>query len=161
MAKITFFNILGPDLKPGMDTEENRWNHYNEFVFIRQQWSLLPQQPWSHYWYPLFSTQQQGMGQNQQSNLLLTKQIHIDYWEHNIYLQQGVVLILALYYYIMLMEKSQKYPISIISTPFTFIKSAYCRVIKTFRLKAKIILKRLCLSPFSKMLSFWWCENHG
>lgn len=27
----------GPDLKPGMDTEENRWNHYNEFIFIRQQ----------------------------------------------------------------------------------------------------------------------------
>lgn len=27
----------GPDLKPGMDTEENRWNHYNEFVFVRQQ----------------------------------------------------------------------------------------------------------------------------
>jgi hypothetical protein len=27
----------GPDLKPGMDTEENRWNHYNEFVFIRHQ----------------------------------------------------------------------------------------------------------------------------
>jgi len=26
----------GPDLKPGMDTEENRWNHFNEFVFIRQ-----------------------------------------------------------------------------------------------------------------------------
>ncbi|VEN64136.1 unnamed protein product [Callosobruchus maculatus] len=23
------------DLKPGVDAEENRWNHYNEFVFIR------------------------------------------------------------------------------------------------------------------------------
>jgi len=23
------------DLKPGMDAEENRWNHYNEFVFVR------------------------------------------------------------------------------------------------------------------------------
>ncbi|XP_066999151.1 BTB/POZ domain-containing protein KCTD16 [Anabrus simplex] len=23
------------DLKPGVDTEENRWNHYNEFVFVR------------------------------------------------------------------------------------------------------------------------------
>ncbi|XP_076637064.1 BTB/POZ domain-containing protein Ktl [Colletes latitarsis] len=23
-------------LKPGMDTEENRWNHYNEFVFVRE-----------------------------------------------------------------------------------------------------------------------------
>ncbi|XP_076178715.1 BTB/POZ domain-containing protein Ktl [Ptiloglossa arizonensis] len=23
-------------LKPGMDTEENRWNHYNEFVFVRK-----------------------------------------------------------------------------------------------------------------------------
>jgi BTB/POZ domain-containing protein KCTD8/12/16 len=23
------------DLKPGVDSEENRWNHYNEFVFIR------------------------------------------------------------------------------------------------------------------------------
>ena len=23
------------DLKPGMDTEEARWNHYNEFVFFR------------------------------------------------------------------------------------------------------------------------------
>ena len=33
-----YFSIfLGPDLKPGMDTEENRWNHYNEFVFIRHQ----------------------------------------------------------------------------------------------------------------------------
>ncbi|KAK2712984.1 BTB/POZ domain-containing protein KCTD16-like [Artemia franciscana] len=27
---------IGPnDLKPGMDSEENRWNHYNEFVFVR------------------------------------------------------------------------------------------------------------------------------
>lgn len=25
----------GGDLKPGVDSEENRWNHYNEFVFIR------------------------------------------------------------------------------------------------------------------------------
>ncbi|XP_026481426.1 BTB/POZ domain-containing protein KCTD16-like [Ctenocephalides felis] len=24
------------ELKPGMDAEENRWNHYNEFVFIRE-----------------------------------------------------------------------------------------------------------------------------
>ena len=32
-----FSIFLGPDLKPGMDTEENRWNHYNEFVFIRHQ----------------------------------------------------------------------------------------------------------------------------
>lgn len=24
------------DLKPGVDAEENRWNHYNEFVFIRE-----------------------------------------------------------------------------------------------------------------------------
>lgn len=23
------------NLKPGVDTEENRWNHYNEFVFVR------------------------------------------------------------------------------------------------------------------------------
>lgn len=23
-------------LKPGVDTEENRWNHYNEFVFVRE-----------------------------------------------------------------------------------------------------------------------------
>lgn len=26
----------GTDIKPGMDSEENRWNHYNEFVFIRR-----------------------------------------------------------------------------------------------------------------------------
>lgn len=25
----------GADLKPGMDAEESRWNHYNEFVFVR------------------------------------------------------------------------------------------------------------------------------
>lgn len=25
----------GTDMKPGMDSEENRWNHYNEFVFCR------------------------------------------------------------------------------------------------------------------------------
>lgn len=25
----------GGELKPGMDSEENRWNHYNEFVFVR------------------------------------------------------------------------------------------------------------------------------
>lgn len=25
----------GEPLKPGMDSEENRWNHYNEFVFVR------------------------------------------------------------------------------------------------------------------------------
>lgn len=25
----------GVDIKPGMDSEENRWNHYNEFVFVR------------------------------------------------------------------------------------------------------------------------------
>ncbi|GAB6027271.1 hypothetical protein CHUAL_001556 [Chamberlinius hualienensis] len=25
----------GSELKPGMDSEENRWNHYNEFVFVR------------------------------------------------------------------------------------------------------------------------------
>lgn len=24
------------ELKPGVDAEENRWNHYNEFVFIRE-----------------------------------------------------------------------------------------------------------------------------
>ncbi|XP_044756569.1 BTB/POZ domain-containing protein KCTD12 [Coccinella septempunctata] len=24
------------DLKPGTDVEENRWNHYNEFVFVRE-----------------------------------------------------------------------------------------------------------------------------
>lgn len=24
------------ELKPGVDVEENRWNHYNEFVFIRE-----------------------------------------------------------------------------------------------------------------------------
>lgn len=24
------------DLKPGVDAEENRWNHYNEFVFVRE-----------------------------------------------------------------------------------------------------------------------------
>ncbi|XP_060525099.1 BTB/POZ domain-containing protein KCTD12 [Cylas formicarius] len=24
------------ELKPGVDTEENRWNHYNEFVFVRE-----------------------------------------------------------------------------------------------------------------------------
>ncbi|CAG9823549.1 unnamed protein product [Phaedon cochleariae] len=24
------------DLKPGVDAEENRWNHYNEFVFLRE-----------------------------------------------------------------------------------------------------------------------------
>lgn len=24
------------DLKPGVDSEENRWNHYNEFVFVRE-----------------------------------------------------------------------------------------------------------------------------
>jgi hypothetical protein len=23
-------------LKPGMDAEENKWNHYNEFVFARE-----------------------------------------------------------------------------------------------------------------------------
>lgn len=23
------------ELKPGMDPEESRWNHYNEFVFMR------------------------------------------------------------------------------------------------------------------------------
>nr|CAG4638937.1 EOG090X00ST [Daphnia magna] len=26
----------GTDIKPGMDSEENRWNHYNEFVFVRR-----------------------------------------------------------------------------------------------------------------------------
>lgn len=25
----------GTEIKPGMDSEENRWNHYNEFVFVR------------------------------------------------------------------------------------------------------------------------------
>lgn len=25
----------GVEIKPGMDSEENRWNHYNEFVFVR------------------------------------------------------------------------------------------------------------------------------
>lgn len=25
-----------PDLKPGVDSEESRWNHYNEFVFCRE-----------------------------------------------------------------------------------------------------------------------------
>lgn len=24
------------DLKPGVDSEENKWNHYNEFVFVRE-----------------------------------------------------------------------------------------------------------------------------
>ncbi|KAL7303948.1 hypothetical protein TKK_0003606 [Trichogramma kaykai] len=24
------------ELKPGVDLEENRWNHYNEFVFVRE-----------------------------------------------------------------------------------------------------------------------------
>lgn len=24
------------ELKPGVDAEENRWNHYNEFVFVRE-----------------------------------------------------------------------------------------------------------------------------
>lgn len=24
------------ELKPGVDSEENRWNHYNEFVFVRE-----------------------------------------------------------------------------------------------------------------------------
>jgi hypothetical protein len=23
------------DIKPGMESEENKWNHYNEFVFYR------------------------------------------------------------------------------------------------------------------------------
>lgn len=27
--------MAAADLKPGMDQEENRWNHYNEFVFVR------------------------------------------------------------------------------------------------------------------------------
>ncbi|XP_071444244.1 BTB/POZ domain-containing protein KCTD16 [Hetaerina americana] len=27
--------VSAADLKPGMDAEENRWNHYNEFVFVR------------------------------------------------------------------------------------------------------------------------------
>ncbi|XP_014252227.1 BTB/POZ domain-containing protein KCTD12 [Cimex lectularius] len=27
--------IAAADLKPGVDQEENRWNHYNEFVFVR------------------------------------------------------------------------------------------------------------------------------
>uniref|UniRef100_A0A182X599 BTB domain-containing protein n=1 Tax=Anopheles quadriannulatus TaxID=34691 RepID=A0A182X599_ANOQN len=26
---------VSENLKPGVDTEENRWNHYNEFVFVR------------------------------------------------------------------------------------------------------------------------------
>ncbi|KAJ8976658.1 hypothetical protein NQ317_004676 [Molorchus minor] len=26
----------GAELKPGVDAEENRWNHYNEFVFVRE-----------------------------------------------------------------------------------------------------------------------------
>ncbi|XP_052866524.1 BTB/POZ domain-containing protein KCTD8 [Anopheles cruzii] len=26
---------VSENLKPGVDTEENRWNHYNEFVFMR------------------------------------------------------------------------------------------------------------------------------
>lgn len=26
---------VGEPMKPGMDSEENRWNHYNEFVFVR------------------------------------------------------------------------------------------------------------------------------
>ncbi|OQR73525.1 BTB/POZ domain-containing protein KCTD12-like [Tropilaelaps mercedesae] len=25
----------GEPLKPGLDSEEQRWNHYNEFVFVR------------------------------------------------------------------------------------------------------------------------------
>ena len=28
-------NNAGGDVKPGMDGEESRWNHYNEFVFCR------------------------------------------------------------------------------------------------------------------------------
>lgn len=28
--------LAGTDIKPGMDSEENRWNHYNEFVFERR-----------------------------------------------------------------------------------------------------------------------------
>lgn len=27
---------VATELKPGMDAEENRWNHYNEFVFVRE-----------------------------------------------------------------------------------------------------------------------------
>ncbi|KAG8227977.1 hypothetical protein J437_LFUL007528 [Ladona fulva] len=27
--------VSAADLKPGVDAEENRWNHYNEFVFVR------------------------------------------------------------------------------------------------------------------------------
>ncbi|XP_059482216.1 BTB/POZ domain-containing protein KCTD12 isoform X1 [Neocloeon triangulifer] len=27
---------LNEPLKPGMDAEENKWNHYNEFVFVRE-----------------------------------------------------------------------------------------------------------------------------
>ncbi|ESN95340.1 hypothetical protein HELRODRAFT_86882 [Helobdella robusta] len=29
-------NSAGGDLKPGMDLEESKWNHYNEFVFARE-----------------------------------------------------------------------------------------------------------------------------
>lgn len=32
----TATSATGQELKPGMDSEENRWNHYNEFIFIRQ-----------------------------------------------------------------------------------------------------------------------------
>ena len=28
--------LAGTDIKPGMDSDENRWNHYNEFVFERR-----------------------------------------------------------------------------------------------------------------------------
>ena len=33
--------VLGQEMKPGMDSEENRWNHYNEFVFVRT-WKWFP-----------------------------------------------------------------------------------------------------------------------
>jgi len=28
-------NSAGGEVKPGTDVEESRWNHYNEFVFVR------------------------------------------------------------------------------------------------------------------------------
>lgn len=27
--------VNAADIKPGLDTEESRWSHYNEFVFVR------------------------------------------------------------------------------------------------------------------------------
>lgn len=35
MLKLNLLHFLGNEMKPGLDTEENRWNHYNEFIFFR------------------------------------------------------------------------------------------------------------------------------